>query len=149
MFTTRQSWMKYQTSKLRQFIPQISRIIPTRQVVALTLTVLFKFCLKSADILLHLHTLFWLTDFLLPKCCHGGIITQPVIKSISISLQHLTCILGQIFYYPQKVHAIICFCIVILIVEFCRYPCSSFCKQRTHKLHRLPNRFDIRSAISL
>lgn len=45
-------------------------LIGVRQGVTLILTILFKFCLKSADILLHLRVLFWLTDFLLPKCCH-------------------------------------------------------------------------------
>ena len=53
----------------KSFAPGISAI-QTRQVVALTQTILFKFYLKSADILPHLHILFWLTDFLLPKCCH-------------------------------------------------------------------------------
>lgn len=38
-----------------------------------------------AVILLQLHNLFWLADFLLPNCCHEDIIAQPTIKSISKS----------------------------------------------------------------
>ena len=73
------------------------RIIQTRQVVALTQTILFKFCLKSADILPHLHILFWLTDFLLPKCCHESIITQPIVKSIYHLLKHIILLCNCIF----------------------------------------------------
>jgi len=36
-----------------------------------------------AVILLQLHNLFWLADFLLPNCCHEDIIAQLAIKSIS------------------------------------------------------------------
>lgn len=51
-------------------------IIQTRQVVLISQTILFKFYSNSADILLHLHILFWLTDFLLPKCCHKDMVAQ-------------------------------------------------------------------------
>lgn len=45
-------------------------ITQTRQIQRYSQTYLFKFCIFFAVILFQLYILFWLTDFLLPICCH-------------------------------------------------------------------------------
>ena len=46
---------------------------------------MFKFYSKSAGILLYLQILFWLTDFLLPKCCHDLLYQVCQIKQLSLT----------------------------------------------------------------
>ena len=62
---------EHQKSRLFKRLFDILYTIQTRRHHRSSQTVLFKFYNFPADILSLLHILFWLTDSLLPICCHS------------------------------------------------------------------------------